>query len=149
MHHRLNASQFLVGLLLCSSAPALILPALAHNVEISGDVAATFHLEPNHNPKAGEPAKVWFALTRKGGATIPLEKCDCQLAIFSLPRAANAKPLMMPVLKSINAERYKGIPGADVVFPKAGSYELEFSGSAKVAGDFRAFQMKYRVNVSR
>ena len=40
---------------------------LAHEVEVSGDVAATFHLEPNHNPRAGETAKVWFALTRRGG----------------------------------------------------------------------------------
>jgi hypothetical protein len=26
------------------------MPAIAHNVEISEEVAATFHIEPNHNP---------------------------------------------------------------------------------------------------
>ena len=50
----------------------LISPAYSHEVEISGDVAATFHIEPNHNPKAGQTTQAWFALTRKGGTIIPL-----------------------------------------------------------------------------
>jgi len=37
----------------------------AHTVKISGDVAALFHIEPEHNPRAG--SLTWFALTRKGG----------------------------------------------------------------------------------
>lgn len=120
---------------------------LAHEVEVSGDVAATFHLEPNHNPRAGETAKVWFALTRRGGQIIPLEQCNCNLAVYPKGYKQGDKPLMEPPLKAVSAERYKGIPGADIVFPKAGIYELGLSGYAKVAANFKPFKLSYTVTV--
>ncbi|MEG3895390.1 MULTISPECIES: hypothetical protein [unclassified Microcoleus] len=120
---------------------------LAHEVEVSGDVAATFHLEPNHNPRAGETAKIWFALTRRGGQIIPLEECNCKLAVYPKNHKEGDKPLMEPPLKAVSAERYKGIPGADIVFPKAGIYQLELSGSAKTAANFKPFKLSYTVTV--
>src|SRR4028119_53494 len=104
---------------------------LAHEVEVSGDVAATFHLEPNHNPRAGQPARVWFALTRRGGQIIPLEQCNCKLGVYPKQRKEGDKPLMQPPLTAISAEKYQGIPGANIVFPQAGIYQLELSGKAK------------------
>ena len=120
---------------------------LAHEVEVSGDVAATFHLEPNHNPRAGETAKVWFALTRRGGQIIPLEQCNCKLAVYPKGHKEGDKPLIQPLLKAVSAERYQGIPGADIVFPKAGIYELELSGTAKTAANFKPFKLSYIVTV--
>ncbi|MEG3850825.1 hypothetical protein QT971_27295 [Microcoleus sp. herbarium19] len=120
---------------------------LAHEVEVSGDVAATFHLEPNHNPRAGETAKVWFALTRRGGQIIPLEQCNCKLAVYPKSRKQRDKPLMQPPLKAVSAERYQGIPGADIVFPKAGIYELELSGKPKTPANFKPFKLSYTVTV--
>lgn len=120
---------------------------LAHEVEVSGDVAATFHLEPNHNPRAGQSARVWFALTRRGGQIIPLEQCNCQLAVYPKGYKVGDKPLMQPPLKAVAAEKYQGIPGADIVFPKAGSYELELSGSAKNRANFKPFKLSYTVTV--
>ena len=125
----------------------LVTPALAHNVEVSGDVAATFHLEPNHNPKAGEPAQTWFALTRKGGQIIPLEQCNCKLGVYSQPRSQKASPVLEPPLKAISTEGYQGIPGAAIVFPKPGAYELELSGTPKAGANFKPFQLKYPVTV--
>jgi hypothetical protein len=119
----------------------------AHEVEVSGDVAATFHLEPNHNPRAGQPARVWFALTRKGGQIIPLEQCNCKLGIYLKERKEGDKPLMQPPLKAISAERYKGIPGADIVFPKDGIYELGLSGTAQNKANFKPFKLTYTVTV--
>ncbi|HEY9809524.1 MAG TPA: hypothetical protein V6D13_09290 [Halomicronema sp.] len=127
----------------------LISPAYSHEVEISGDVAATFHIEPNHNPKAGQPTQAWFALTRKGGTIIPLNDCNCQLAVYSLPRRPNTQPILKPTLKSINAEKYKGIPGAEITFPKADSYQLEISGNPKESGKFKPFKLTFEVNVSK
>ncbi|MGB3263092.1 MAG: hypothetical protein WBA89_03960 [Microcoleus sp.] len=120
---------------------------LAHEVEVSGDVAATFHLEPNHNPRAGETARVWFALTRRGGQIIPLEQCNCKLAVYPKQHKQGDKPLMQPPLKAISAEKYRGIPGADIVFPKAGIYELQLSGTAKTAANFKPFKLSYTVTV--
>jgi hypothetical protein len=59
-------------------ATVMALPAAGHKTEVSGDIAGTWHLEPNHSPRAGEPARVWIALTQQGGQAIPLEQCDCQ-----------------------------------------------------------------------
>lgn len=117
-------------------------PALAHNVQIEGNVAATFHIEPNHNPKAGEPAKAWFALTKAGGEVIALDRCDCQLTVRS-----NNQTIAQPALQAISAEQYKGIPGADITFPKAGIYTLEISGKPKTGSEFNAFKLAYDVTV--
>ncbi len=130
------------------SAPQLnSISVLAHEVEVSGDVAATFHLEPNHNPRAGQPARVWFALTRRGGQIIPLEQCNCKLAVYLKNRKDGDKPLMQPPLTAIFAEKYQGIPGANIVFPKAGIYELKLSGTAKTKANFKPFELSYTVTV--
>ncbi|NET07548.1 MAG: hypothetical protein F6K09_09740 [Merismopedia sp. SIO2A8] len=125
----------------------LISPATAHKVQTNADVGATFHIEPNHNPRAGEPAKTWFALTRIGGQLIPLEQCVCKLAVYEQPSAAGDSPILEPPLKAISAEQYQGIPGADIIFPKAGTYELELSGAPKSGANFQEFNLKYTVNV--
>jgi hypothetical protein len=117
-------------------------PAIAHTVKTASDVAATFHLEPSHNPKAGEAAKIWFALTKAGGTPIPLSDCDCQLAIKQGGEAIATVPL-----QAINAEQYQGIPGGETVFPKVGIYQLIFSGKAKEENAFQPFELKYEVTV--
>ena len=134
-----------LGLILLSTLIAA--PVAAHTVQVSGDVAATFHIEPNHNPKAGEPAKAWFALTKKGGTIIPLSQCNCQLAIYPKPHPQNSQALMKPPLSAITAEKYQGIPGAEIIFPKAGAYELELSGTPKAGANFKPFRLTYTVNV--
>jgi hypothetical protein len=136
-----------LGLLFLSTFTLMTASVAAHTVEVSGDVAATFHITPNHNPKAKTPTLAWFALTRKGGQLIPLSQCNCQLFVYSKPRTQNAKPLMTPPLKATSAERYRGIPGADIVFPRAGAYELELRGTAKNGARFQPFTLRYTVNV--
>lgn len=155
MFHPSKAGKLLFPLafLLSLGISPLLLPkpalVSAHEVEISGDVAATFHIEPNHNPKVGQPTQAWFALTRKGGTIIPLNQCNCQLAVYSKPRRPNNQPILKPTLKSINAENYKGIPGAEITFPKAGAYQLEISGTAKAGANFKPFKLTFEVNVSK
>jgi hypothetical protein len=117
-------------------------PAISHTVKTATDVAATFHLEPSHNPKAGETAKIWFALTKAGGQPIPLSDCDCQLAVKQ-----GAEAIAIVPLKAITAEQYQGIPGGEMVFPKVGIYQLIFSGKAKEENAFQPFELKYEVTV--
>lgn len=125
---------------------ALAIPAIAHNVEISQDVAATFHIEPNHNPQASKPSTAWFALTRRGGAPIPLTECNCKLRVYAVPRVAEAQALLQPELVPMDVEKYQDIPGAEIIFPQAGAYELEISGTAK-DDSFTPFELTYTVNV--
>ncbi len=140
----LNSAKNL-SLLLFSTL--LTTPVIAHNVEISNEVAATFHITPNHNPSVGNKTQAWFALTLRGGKNIPLSECNCALNIYPLPRAADTQPILQPELKAINVEKYQEIPGADIVFPTAGSYELELSGTAKDETSFAPFELTYTVNV--
>jgi hypothetical protein len=122
-------------------------PVIAHNIQTDGTVGATFHIEPDHNPRAGEASTAWFALTKSGGEPLPLAECDCQLAVYD--RATNPDtPILKPPLKAIAAEQYRDIPGAEIVFPQAGIYELEISGSPKAGADFEPFSLAYSVTVS-
>jgi len=125
-----------------------ISPVAAHKVQIAEDVGGTLHIEPNDNPQAGNPALIWIVITRKGGQTIPLEQCNCQLAVYPKPQAESSPPLLQPPLNPVSAEGYKGIPGAEIIFPKPGAYQLELSGTPKVGGSFQPFQLNYEVTVA-
>ncbi|AUT02070.1 hypothetical protein CLI64_17695 [Nostoc sp. CENA543] len=122
--------------------------ASAHKVEIAADVGATLHIQPNDNPRAGETAQAWFALTRKGGKTIPLAQCNCQLAIYAEPHSPGEPALIEPSLKPVNAERYQGIPGADITFPKPGIYQLQLTGKPKSGANFQPFKFNFEVTVA-
>jgi hypothetical protein len=123
-------------------------PVLAHTTEISGDVAATFHIEPNHNPKAGQPAKAWFVLTQRGGKVVPLAKCQCSLKVYLNPRLENGAPTSEPVLKSTSTAQYQDIPGAEITFAKPGEYALEISGTPQADAQFQPFKLSYEVTVT-
>jgi hypothetical protein len=129
-----------------AAALLVAMPIYAHEVEISGEVGATLHIEPNDQAKAGEPTQVWFALTEKGGKTIPLAECNCQLKVFTSKQTD--KPLLEPTLKAIAAEQYQGIPGAEVIFPNVGAYKLELTGSPKSGAKFSPFNLSYDVVVA-
>ncbi|MGL4881543.1 MAG: hypothetical protein ACRC8K_10805, partial [Waterburya sp.] len=67
--------------------------------------------------------------------------------VYAVPRTEAAQPILKPELKAINVERYQDIPGADIIFPQPGAYELEISGSAKDNSSFKPFELTYTVNV--
>ncbi|NJL98020.1 MAG: hypothetical protein HC924_03945 [Synechococcaceae cyanobacterium SM2_3_2] len=136
----------LAGILLLNLA---VTPVEAHTIKADGEVGVLFHLEPDHNPKAGDPALVWFALTRRGGEAIGFDACDCRLAVYAAPSNPDLDPLLEPDLEPIDAESFVGIPGAEVVFPEVGAYVLELSGDPVMEGDFDPFQLTYEVTVTR
>jgi hypothetical protein len=144
LYKMMDLSKRFGGILFLS---LLISPAIAHEVKLSGDVAVQFHIEPRHNPKASMPSQSWFAMTKKGGKVIPLSDCNCKLKIHANPHVEGSKSLMEPLLKPVSADRYKGIPGAVIIFPKAGEYELELSGSPKNGANFHPFETSYTVVV--
>ena len=126
----------------------IIPPASAHKIQTDKDVGATLHIEPNDTPRAGESAQTWFALTRKGGKIIPLKECDCQLAIYSQPRTTGKLPILQPTLQPVSAERYQGIPGTNITFPKPGAYQLELTGKPSDSSSFEPFKLEFDVTVA-
>ncbi|MBE9210774.1 hypothetical protein IQ244_30590 [Nostoc sp. LEGE 06077] len=138
-----------VLLLFCLAiAITTIHPVLAHKVQVAADVGATLHLEPNDNPRAGESTQAWFALTRKGGQTIPLAQCNCQLAVYAEPHTPSEPALLEPSLQPVAAERFQGIPGAEITFPKPGIYQLQLSGKPAKGASFKPFNLKFEVTVA-
>jgi hypothetical protein len=136
-------------ILLLTSLTSLTNPVFSHTVKVVGDVAGMWHLEPNHNPKVGVPARTWVVLTQKGGKQVPLDQASCQMAVYAQPRKSGDRPVLQPTIKAIAAEKYQGIPGADITFPKVGRYELELGCTPKGQGNFKPFQMKYSVTVAQ
>mgnify|MGYP001062570107 CR=1 FL=1 len=118
---------------------------IAHLVKTDGNVGATFHLEPNHNPRSGEPAQTWFALTQSGGESVSLDECDCQLEVFR--GGDRSEAIATPTLTAISAEGYEDIPAAEVIFPEAGVYDLVLTGSPQNDADFEPFSLSYEVTV--
>ncbi|NJL90404.1 MAG: hypothetical protein HC916_11905 [Coleofasciculaceae cyanobacterium SM2_1_6] len=123
-------------------------PAIAHEVQVVGDVAGTWHVEPNHNPQAGEPALIWVALTKQGGEIVPLSTADCQMDIYRQPQTAADAPIVSPNLKAINVETYRGIPSAEVIFPQAGIYTAKLNCTPKNPADFSPLRMEYNITVA-
>ncbi|MBE9063974.1 hypothetical protein [cf. Phormidesmis sp. LEGE 11477] len=123
-------------------------PAAAHQVEISNEVGGTLHIEPDDNPRAGEEVLAWVALTRRGGETIQLAECDCQLTVYTQPRQPDSEPILSPTLSAVASEGYQGIPGADITFPTVGLYTLAISGNPKQADDFSPFELAFDVTVA-
>ena len=123
--------------------------AIAHQVEIAGDVGGTIHIEPNDTPKAGETALAWFALTKRGGEAIPLADCNCNLDIYHAPYTPGDKPFSCPDFRSVSSEGYEDIPGADVTFPEPGSYDLVVTGDPVTPGAFEPFELVFSVTVAR
>lgn len=125
----------------------LATPVTAHNVETAQDVGGTFHIEPNDAPRAGKSELAWFALTQKGGKLIPLEDCNCQLAVYSQPYTEGS-PLQKPLLKAVSAKRYQGIPGTEITFPTPGAYQLQLTGTPANGASFKPFELKFDVTVA-
>lgn len=126
-----------------------IRPGLAHQVQVSGDVGGTVHIEPRDNPRAGTASQVWFALTQRGGQSIPRAACNCQLAVYALPRRQGDTPILSPSLQTVSAEGRYGVPAATVTFPRAGAYELVLRGRSVISGAFAPFELRFPVTVAR
>ena len=145
MLHQLKLNKTLATILFFGLT---ITPIYAHTVKVAEDVGGTLHIEPNDNPKAGVSSETWIALTRRGGKIVPLKDCNCQIEVYLKPRVNGSTPLLKPALKPISTSQYQGIPGADIVFPKAGNYEIQISGTPKANANFKAFKLTFPVTVA-
>ncbi len=140
----LHPNSFVLRLMIGTSISCLATPVLAHKVKISNQIGATLHIEPDDQARVNKPAVIWFALTKKGGQVVPLSQCQCQLQVFKLP---SKKAVMQPQLRSINAEKYRGIPSTTVLFKQPGAYRLELSGWPQGGANFQPFKLQFEVVV--
>ncbi len=141
----------LLGLSLCMAIAPCVLPirSEAHEVEVSGDVGGTMHIEPNDTAQVGKATLAWFALNRRGGLPIPLADCNCTLAVYAMPHSPDATPIQQPVLNAVSIEGRSGVPSANITFPRAGAYEIILKGQPSAAGTFSPFELRFPVTVAQ
>ena len=121
----------------------------AHEVEVSGDVGGTMHIEPDDSPRAGTASLTWFALNRRGGAPLQLADCNCSLAVYAMPHSPNAAPIQQPALSALSIEGRSGVPSANITFPHPGAYEIILKGQPNAAKAFSPFELRFPVTVAQ
>lgn len=119
---------------------------IAHEVKASKGVGATIHIDPDDRPVAGKKSTIWITLTKRGGQTIPYEKCNCRMEVQSAADPSIKFTLSNP---STLVESYLGVPSLEVTFPQAGRYELRLIGSPKEESDFHPFELTFTTDVSK
>ena len=141
----------LLGLSLLMAIAPCVLPlrSEAHEVEVSGDVGGTMHIEPNDTAQAGKATLAWFALNRRGGWPIPLADCNCTLVVYAMPHSPSATPIQQPTLSAVSIEGRSGVPSASLTFPRAGAYEIILKGQPNAAGAFSPFELRFPVTVAQ
>ncbi|HEY9630241.1 MAG TPA: hypothetical protein V6C84_23355 [Coleofasciculaceae cyanobacterium] len=121
----------------------------AHEVEVSGSIGGTMHIEPNDSPRAGAASLTWFALNRRGGSPLQLSECNCTLKVYAQPRQQGDTPIQQPSLTAKSVEGRSGVPSANITFPRAGAYELVLQGQPVTSGSFSAFELRFAVTVAQ
>jgi hypothetical protein len=131
--------------------PLIAHPLIAHNIEIAGEVAGLWHIEPNHDPTAGLPSRVWVALSQRGGTPLPLDQLQCQMTIAQTgtkPDQSDRPPIVLTP-KAIAEPGQPSALGAMVTFPSTGAYDLRLACKPQPGSAIAAFAMDYEVTVAR
>lgn len=139
-----------ISVLLLAGSYLFDLPKMqAHETQVSGEVGGTIHIEPNDSPVSGSASLTWFALTQRGGQSIPLSDCNCTLTVYAVPHPHQDTPIQSPTLTETSVEGRQGVPSAMITFPRPGAYELILQGRPVTSGTFTPFELKFPVVVTR
>jgi len=111
----------------------------AHVLKTDGDFRTELHIEPYDHPLSNTP--VHYNVTfEEAPSTFSLDECLCQV------RISNSSDVdMQKALANTSVSLSKNV----VVFPKAGDYSLQISGSPKQVGSFQPFSLTYSVHVGQ
>jgi hypothetical protein len=108
----------------------------AHELKIDDQIGGVFHLEPNHDPIAGQPSTLSYALKDLQGK-FRIVDCECVLAAFQ-----SGQEVVSSIAGGTDAD-----VGATIIFPREGTYTVRLSGSPRTKGSFQAFTLENIVEV--
>lgn len=129
---------FTIFLTLAAVFPVL---AFAHELDTVGTIGMTMHVDPNDAPLAQNLAVIVF-LAKDAKTKFDFSACTCGVTISQNNKiisnhAIVAKDIVTPNEAHVSA-----------TFPKAGAYQITFSGKPKSGDMFEAFHFNYPVTAS-
>jgi hypothetical protein len=121
----------------CTATFLLTLGAVAapgHQTESSKGVSVTMHVTPEDEPIAGRSSRVLVTKVRPNRGRFTWRSCKCYLRISDSAGK---------VVLNRRARRSQSF-----TFPRAGAYELVFSGRVKRGRSFKRFRVDFAVRAS-
>jgi hypothetical protein len=109
----------------------------AHEYQYHGEVSVLLHSDPDDNPWAGEPARMYFFFKN-----LPAETCDCTVAIFEgEEKITEEKPGVLN-----DASYGSNVLYLDYAFPRLGVYRVTLEAKPEGA---EPFQLNYTMRIER
>jgi hypothetical protein len=132
---RIRTTVLAAGTAAVAALGAAVPAALAHQTITSNGVAVTMHIAPDDSPVAGRPAQIVLVGARRHGWRFDRARCGCHLKITS---SSGAVVFNRDVRRRVVA----------FTFPRAGAYQLAFSGHLRHGGHRRSFNAKFAYRAS-
>lgn len=116
-------------------------PSHAHTSDEEGAATVLMHSEPNDRPLANQKTIIHFQISDSSN-NFQLEKCNCSVTI-------SQNNAVLYTNSVIDADSKKSLYNAysEFVFPKAGTYEVFFSGKPIGEESFEPFEAHFSLNV--
>jgi len=108
-------------LLVCGFLPTLV---LAHTLKIDGPIGITMHIDPDDDPVARLPGKVFFYFKDETGK-LDLDQCDCNVTISNGSSTLFSESFQN---KDITVNEGTMTVSFPFVFPKEAVYEIAVEG---------------------
>lgn len=113
----------------------------AHETTTNGSASVFIHIDPDDNPKPGEPATLFIDVRNKEKG-FSIENCDCVLTIGQEGTVLSTTSLV----PSGDSSTYD-VMSVPFTFPKNGTYDIGVDGTPKTPGTFTPFSTDYDVTI--
>jgi hypothetical protein len=117
--------------------------AFAHFLAVDSSVSAYLHIDPDDDPIAGQPTKLYFLTITDSNKKMDLKNCDCQVTIKQDDKTLFSAPLV----KSTNKNSLDA-GSVGYTFPEQGVYTIQFTGKPMNGTKLHSFDLSwdFRVN---
>jgi hypothetical protein len=132
--------QYILALLLVLLSST---QAFAHVLETDGPIGAVFHVSPDDDPIAGEPADFFFEFKDRENRFTP-SQCDCTVAI-----SQHNEEIFVSSLTAHSTDPNLESASFSFTFPQKDIYTITITGKPMDGKAFTPFTLKYDLRVER
>lgn len=118
-------------------------PAQAHILAVDGSMGVTLHVDPQDEPLAGVPSRVYVLFSPKRGSYFSLDECDCRV------RIEKGGSVLAERSVTHEAEHAGDSHVVSYEFPERGVYRVVVEGAPVGAPLFEPFRVSFDLRVAR